>query len=253
MKVVGLGSGNVATHLLTALNLAGNEIVQVWSRNLEHAVVLAEKFQADAVSDLDQINQEADLYLIAVKDSAIETVAGKLKGVKGLVIHTSGATGLQALAQNEHSGVFYPLQTFSKSKAVDFRQIPVCIEAGEVNDLEILKTLARQITEKCYVVDSHQRKVLHLSAVFACNFTNYLYDVSAQILKAHQLDFEMIKPLILETAAKIEGESPFLVQTGPAVRNDELTIQAHMALLDSTPEFKQIYEILSNGIKKTHS
>jgi len=252
MKVVCIGSGNVATHFSQALNASGHSIVQIWSKGLENAEVLGNSLQAPAINDLKQLDQNADLYLIAVRDDAIASVAEHLKDVHGLVLHTSGATELTVLSTLKRSGVLYPLQTFSKTKALDFNLVPLCIEASTPADLSIVRDLATQLSSKVYEVDSKQRKILHLAAVFACNFTNHLYHISSSILEENQLDFAMLQPLIQETMEKIHTETPFNAQTGPAVRNDQATLDAHINLLKSSPEFKEIYINLSDSIKKTH-
>jgi predicted short-subunit dehydrogenase-like oxidoreductase (DUF2520 family) len=252
MKVVCIGSGNVATHFTQALNAAGHSIVQIWSKGLKNAKILGNSLQAPAISNWEELNQDADLYLIAVRDDAIAGVAEQLQDIQGLVLHTSGATALTALSLLKRSGVLYPLQTFSKAKAVDFKLVPLCIEASKPADLSMLRDLATQLSSKVYDVDSKQRKILHLAAVFACNFTNHLYHISSSILEENQLDFAMLHPLIQETVDKIQTETPFNAQTGPALRNDQVTMDAHINLLKSSPEFKEIYINLSDSIKKTH-
>ncbi len=254
MKIVLLGSGNVATHLALACQSAGMQVIQIWSKTQAHAAVLAARIDAEPIDDLSKIDQTAGLYIVAVKDDAIAAVAGALTKVTGLVVHTSGATALNVLASLPHYGVLYPLQTFSKAKAVDFTNVPLCIEAGGAEELVLLQDIAGKISRLIYKVDSERRKILHLAAVFACNFTNHLYHLSQLILEQHQLDFNLLKPLILETAEKIQGqELPAEVQTGPAVRGDELTMQKHLALLQGMPQLAEIYEILSRSIKKTQS
>jgi len=251
MKIVCLGSGNVATHMAKALKESGQDLVQVWSKTLSNAVVLAEMLDAEAIDDLSKINQHADLYLIAVKDDAIEEVAKSLDQVTGLVVHTSGSTPLEVLKGLRHYGVLYPLQTFSKDKALNFRQVPLCIEAGEAGSLKQIKTIADLLSDRVYEVGTDQRKILHLAAVFACNFTNHLYQLSAQLLESNGLDFELLKPLIEETAAKIQSAPPKDVQTGPAVRDDQKTLSAHLDLMTGEPNLQRIYTILSESIKKT--
>ncbi|WP_131536921.1 Rossmann-like and DUF2520 domain-containing protein [Pedobacter nototheniae] len=253
MKIVLLGSGNVATHLAIALKANGEDIVQVYSPNLINATSLAERIGSAAVHQLSIIDKQADLYIIAVKDDAIEQVAASLKNVSGLVVHTSGTTDIKLLsAYVTHAGVFYPLQTFSKNKAVDFKNIPLCIEATNQQQLDILKQLANKLSDKVYQLNGDKRKVLHLAAVFACNFTNHLYTLANEILSANNLDFDIIRPLIAETADKIKDNLPETVQTGPAVRHDESTIKAHLSRLESMPELHNIYETLSDSIKLTY-
>ena len=252
MKIVLLGSGNVATHLAKALKSKGEEIVQVYSQNLDNATLLAQSIATEAIGDLNEIKQNADLYIISVKDDAIESVAKSLKNVTGLVVHTSGTTDINVLAsQVEKAGVFYPLQTFSKSKEVSFENIPLCIEANDDSQLTILCNLAAKISREVYKLNGEKRKVLHLAAVFACNFPNHLYALANKILSQNGLDFEIIRPLIAETADKVMSNLPENMQTGPAVRADESTLNKHLSMLTDMPELQNIYQTLSDSIKLT--
>jgi len=252
MKIVLLGSGNVATHLAKALKSKGEEIVQVYSRNLDNATLLAQSIATEAIGDLNEIKQNADLYIISVKDDAIESVAKSLKNVTGLVVHTSGTTDINILSsQVTKAGVFYPLQTFSKEKEVSFENIPLCIEANDESQLTILSNLAAKISREVYKLNGEKRKVLHLAAVFACNFPNHLYALANEILSQNGLDFEIIRPLIAETADKVMSNLPENVQTGPAVRADESTLNKHLSMLTDMPELQNIYQTLSDSIKLT--
>lgn len=252
MKVVCIGSGNVATHLSIALKATGADLVQVWSKSPGNAAALAQTVGAQPISDLSETDLSADLYVIAVKDDAIADVCNALKVIEGLVVHTSGATDINVLSSFKNYGVLYPLQTFSKTRQIDFAKIPLCLEAGNQKILSELKTIASSLSNLVYEVSSDQRKVLHLSAVFACNFVNHLYALGNQVLKPNNLDFELLRPLILETAEKVQHDLPVSVQTGPAVRNDEQTITKHLELLEGKPHLQEIYQTLSNSIKKTH-
>jgi predicted short-subunit dehydrogenase-like oxidoreductase (DUF2520 family) len=251
MRITIIGSGNVATHLSAAFKNAGHKIVQVYSRNMQNAALLAYHVKAEPIDNLANIDPETDLFVIAVKDDVIGIVAEQLAVYQKLMVHTSGATNLYALlAFADNVGVFYPLQTFSKIKEVDFRNVPLCIEGGDADIVKQLQELAQTISNKIYSIDSPQRKTLHLAAVFACNFPNYLYTIAQQILAQHQLDFELIRPLILETAQKVQERLPADVQTGPAVRNDETTMNNHLQLLKDEPALQQLYTLLSQGIIK---
>lgn len=250
MKIVLLGSGNVATHLAKALKSKGEEIVQVYSQNLDNATLLAQSIATEAIGDLNEIKQNADLYIISVKDDAIESVAKSLKNVTGLVVHTSGTTDINILSsQVAKAGVFYPLQTFSKSKEVSFENIPLCIEANDESQLTILNNLAAKISREVYKLNGEKRKVLHLAAVFACNFPNHLYALANKILSQNDLNFEIIRPLIAETADKVMSNLPENVQTGPAVRVDESTLNKHLSMLTDMAELQNIYQTLSDSIK----
>jgi predicted short-subunit dehydrogenase-like oxidoreductase (DUF2520 family) len=251
MRITIIGSGNVATHMAAALKNAGHSIVQVYSRDMQNAALLAYHVKAEPVDDLHQINSDTDVFIIAVKDDVIGLLAEKLAKHDKLILHTSGATDLYALlAFTDKAGVLYPLQTFSKVKEVNFRQVPLCIEGADDTITRQIEELAQSISNNIYKVDSAQRKILHLAAVFACNFPNYLYEVARQLLDAKGLDFELLRPLILETAQKVQERLPGQVQTGPAVRNDTGTMDNHLKLLAETPYLQQIYAILSQGIIK---
>ena len=174
MRITIIGSGNVATHLAATFKNAGHSIVQIYSRNLHNALLLAYHVKADAIDNFEQINPETDLFVIAVKDDAIETIASKLSKFGKLIVHTSGATDLQALLKyTQNAGVFYPLQTFSKTKEVNFNSVPLCIEGPNEQITSMLNELAYTVSQNVYKVNSDQRKTLHLAAVFACNFPNF--------------------------------------------------------------------------------
>ncbi|SFA45269.1 Predicted oxidoreductase, contains short-chain dehydrogenase (SDR) and DUF2520 domains [Pedobacter suwonensis] len=252
MKIVLLGSGNVATNLAKALKANGEDVIQVYSPNLDHARSLADLIGAVGINDLTELEQQADLYIISVKDDAIESVAKSLKHVTGLVVHTSGTTDIDILSsQVQHAGVFYPLQTFSKDREVLFENVPLCIEANGEKQFMILKNLAAKMSREVYELNGEKRKVLHLAAVFTCNFPNHLYALANKILSRNELDFEIIRPLIAETANKVMSNLPGDVQTGPAIRADESTLNKHLSMLTDMPELQNIYQTLSNSIKLT--
>lgn len=251
MRITLIGSGNVATHLAAAFKNAGHRLVQIYSRDLQHAALLAYHVGAEAIADLSQVNRETDIFIISVKDDAIKSVAEALIRHKKLIVHTSGATDLQSLAAlTAQSGVLYPLQTLSKNKEVDFYTVPLCIEGADEPITQRLEELARTISNHVYRVDSAQRKILHLAAVFACNFPNYLYHVAQDLLAEHGMGFELLRPLIMETAQKVQSHLPSEMQTGPAIRNDETTMDAHLQMLHNEPDLQAIYRLLSQEIIK---
>ena len=251
MRITLIGSGNVATHLGAAFKNAGHRMVQVYSRNEQNAALLAYHIGAEAIDELDNINTETDIFIISVSDDAIAGIAGQLAQYDKLIAHTSGATDLYTLlAFTDKAGVFYPLQTFSKTKEVDFRAVPVCIEGADESIAQTLTELAQTISNNVYPISSAQRKTLHLAAVFACNFPNYLYGVAQELLSAQSIRFDLLRPLILETAEKVQQQFPADVQTGPAVRKDAKTIDAHLQPLKGEPELEQLYRLLSQGIIK---
>ncbi len=254
MKVVLIGSGNVATHLGAALKAAGHEIVQVWSRTAAHAVILAEKLSAEpAGGDTGSLSDAGEIYILAVSDDAIPAMAARFPYNGRLLVHTSGTADLNVLEEaSSVTGVFYPLQTFSKQKAVNFKDIPLAVEGNSTAVSDLLLSLASGISDHAVLMDSEKRRALHLAAVFACNFSNHLYAVAEQILKDYGLKFDLIRPLITETAEKIQSFSPAEVQTGPAVRNDRATIDKHLKLLAGNPDLCILYEKLSQNILDFH-
>lgn len=246
IRITLIGSGNVAQHLIKAFAKSeGIEIVQVFSRKKESLMHLmgSDKIVTD-FSDL----KEADLYVIAITDDAISKVSEQLPFQNQLVVHTSGTSSIDVLNSKNRRGVFYPLQTFSKNKAVDFSIIPICLEAENQSDYAILETVARSISKAVFYIGSEQRKALHVSAVFVNNFTNYLYQIGQEICEEHRVPFEILKPLIQETAEKINTLNPIDAQTGPAKRNDSNTIETHLAYLTNENQ-KNIYKILTQSIQ----
>jgi predicted short-subunit dehydrogenase-like oxidoreductase (DUF2520 family) len=251
MRITIIGSGNVATQLAAAFKNAGHSIAQVYSRDMQNASLLAYHVKAEAIDNLEKISPETDLFVIAVKDDTIEGVASDLAKYNKLIVHTSGATDLQALlTHTQNAGVFYPLQTFSKTRELNFNTVPLCIEGADEKITSTLNELAYTVSLNVYRVSSEQRKTLHLAAVFACNFPNYLYYISQQLLAEKQLPFDLLRPLILETAEKVQQHLPAGVQTGPAVRNDEKTMALHLEQLHENPDLQKIYGLLSQGIIK---
>jgi len=249
MEIVLLGSGNIATHLGKALKMAGQNICQVWSRTRDRATELADAVGAVAVSELSEVSYTADLYILAVNDDAIRSVAEQLSISNGLLVHTSGSTGLDILdGIAAKTGVFYPVQTFSKSKAVDLRKVPIAVEGSSADVTGTLHSLASRISEKVLDMNSVQRRTVHVAAVFACNFTNHMYVLANKLLADQDLDFDLLRPLIAETALKIQTADPASVQTGPAIRNDESTMNKHLELLAADGKLSELYGKLSQSI-----
>lgn len=249
IKATIIGSGNVAQHLIQAFQKSSLiELSQVFSRESESVSHLVPKEKI--TSELDKLS-ESDIYIIAVSDSAIAEVSSNLPFENKLVVHTSGSLPMEELSSKNRRGVFYPLQTFTKGKEVDFSVIPTCLESEFDDDYTILEDLAEAINSKHYLISSEQRKSLHVAAVFVNNFTNHLYQIGKDICDEHMLPFEILKPLIAETAQKGQSLSPLDAQTGPAKRHDQNTIDAHLALLSDTNQ-KEIYKILTQSIQHSH-
>jgi predicted short-subunit dehydrogenase-like oxidoreductase (DUF2520 family) len=246
IKITLIGSGNVAQHLIKAFSKSELvEIAQVFSRKKE---TLASLIEFDKIVDDFQDLKEADLYIIAVTDNAISEVSAQLPFNNQLVVHTSGTASIDTLDAKNRKGVFYPLQTFSKNKDVDFSVIPICLEAENTFDFRVLDTVAKSISKAVFPINSEQRKALHVAAVFVNNFTNHLYQIGQEICEENKVPFEILKPLIQETADKINTLNPTEAQTGPAKRNDSTTIEAHLEYLTNENQ-KNIYKILTQSIQ----
>lgn len=244
-----IGAGNLATQLAKTFFSKGHNIVQVFSRTETSASTLAQLVNADFTTNLAEIVNSADVYFIAIKDSAFGEVLPKIDFGNKLIVHCSGSVSMNELKSfSSNFGVFYPLQTFSKQRNVDFKKIPVFIEANNHENEELLLNIAAEISERVSVLDSEGRRTLHVSAVFACNFVNHLYHIAGNILRSKAIDFEVLRPLILETAMKVQTFEPENVQTGPAVRFDENIINLHLSELSGTPDYQQLYEIISKRI-----
>lgn len=249
LNVTVIGSGNVATHLITALSrAAGVNLKQVMARRPEALNGITDA--SFIVRDPAHL-QDADIYIIAVNDNAVASVSGSLPFTGRLVVHTSGATPMQSLDSKNRRGVFYPLQTFSKSRSIDFSQVPLCLEAENAGDYALLEQLAGALSHTIHSVSSEQRKSLHVAAVFACNFANHMYTLGSMICNDKNLPFNILKPLIQETAAKIQELAPVQAQTGPAVRHDDKTISSHLDYL-TDDNLKAVYILLTQSIQHIH-
>jgi len=240
-----LGSGNVAQQLVSAFEKADNiQLVQVFSRK-QNAISTLSK-SVSIIQDYNQL-EPVDLIIIVVSDDAIVNVSEQIPFQNKLVVHTSGSVSMESLSDANRKGVFYPLQTLSKTKEINFMEVPLCIEAETNSDLKLLHQVASAISNNVYEIDSNQRKSLHIAAVFVNNFANHLFQIGKEICIKQGVSFEILKPLIFETANKINTLSPKDAQTGPAKRNDTTTINKHLDFL-SNPNHKEIYKILTKSI-----
>lgn len=250
MRIVLVGAGGLATNLGLALHEAGHNVLAVFSRTMEHARILAERIGSQPTDDICALPNEADLFIVSVKDAVLTDVVQQL--VQGreeqFFAHTAGSMPLELFqGMARHYGVFYPMQSFTKERCVDFFEIPVFLEASDVQTLTLLKTLSATLTPHIYELSTDERRYLHLAAVFACNFANHCYALSAEILQQHGLPFNVMLPLIDETARKVHYLSPLEAQTGPAIRYDLNVINKQQQLLDD-PAMKELYERLSKSI-----
>ena len=271
MKIVLIGAGNLATHLGKALHAAGHDMLQVFSRTMQSAETLASLLDAEPLTDIAQVRDDADVYIFSVKDSALLQLVAQLcrheadglvedgavnalrKAKKGeherVFLHTAGSMPLSVFkGMAQHYGVLYPMQTFSKQREVDFSIIPCFVEANDEFAQKQIEGMAREISGRVYQLSSEDRKYLHLSAVFACNFANHCYAISQELLEEHGIPFDVMLPLINETAAKVHEMKPKEAQTGPAVRYDENVIGKQSKLLENHPHFKKVYDSMSKSI-----
>ncbi|MEN7547894.1 Rossmann-like and DUF2520 domain-containing protein [Rapidithrix thailandica] len=252
IKIAFIGAGNVAWHLAPALQAKGAQVVEVVNRSPEKALSLVEKLSSAKVkADLDFRNSEADWVFITAPDAQIEPLASQIQlAPRQVLLHTSGSQPLGIL-QNAHlqSGVFYPLQTFSKEKCIDFRKVHFYIEGSNTPVERKLLSLARKLSPLVSTATSQQRLGLHMAAVFACNFPNHLLLMAQSVMEQYELDFTALKPLVEEMVEKAFALGPEKAQTGPAIRKDTNTIQRHEALLESSA-MQSVYQLLSQSIQK---
>jgi len=240
-----IGFGNVAQHLAAAFYECPEiSLLQLFSRKIKPNSILP--FEVEMIHRLEEL-KEADLYIIATFDGAIAEISKKLPFENRLLAHTSGSVSMTDMDDKNRRAVFYPLQTFSKNKQLDFKNIPICLESESDHDYQMLEKVAKLISLKVVPINSEQRKSLHVSAVFINNFTNHLYHIADEICSEQNVSFEILKPLILETADKIMTLSPKDAQTGPAKRNDLETIHSHLKFLGKGNR-KNIYQLLTQSI-----
>ena len=245
MKISIIGAGNVGINMFQTLRKKEEiKMVSLFNRSIEKIISHRNKiFITDNINEI----KKSDIYIISTNDDSIEKVSKKLKGRDGLIVHTSGSTEMNVLSIHKNFGVLYPLQTLTKDKLCNFKKIPICIEGNNDVSKKKLEKLVKIIGSKYYHIDSKQRLSLHVSAVFACNFTNYLFSIANDICTENKIPFEILFPLIRETIEKIEKNNPSKIQTGPAIRKDMNTIKKHLNFIKSKNS-KKIYSILTEGI-----
>ena len=251
MRIAFIGAGRLATNLAQALYEAGHEIVQVYSRTKESAETLANLVNARGVDDLCEVTRDAEAYIFAVTDTALPSLIDALgEGREETVfLHTAGSIDMDVFATHvRHYGVIYPMQTFSKERRVDFSRVSFFVEGCDSRSLACAQQLASTLSHKVYTLTSEARRQLHLAAVFACNFSNHCYQLSAELLARENIPFDAMLPLVDETAEKVHHLSPRQAQTGPAVRHDKQVMQAQMALLTDLPLHAAVYELMSRSI-----
>ncbi len=249
LKIVLVGAGNLATQLGICLKKNGYPILSIYSRTLDSAEELGKLLNVPYTNILEDIPTNAGLYIFAIKDDALSELLKTFPKTEGIWVHTAGSLPLSIFeTYTEHYGVIYPLQTFSKHRKTNFNDIPVFIEAKQHQDEKILMDFAQGFSGKVASLSSEKRKYYHLAAVFACNFSNHMYSLASEILEQQSLNWESLKPLIRETASKIEEITPERAQTGPAIRYDQEVINKQLELLEGDKDKQELYEKISRSI-----
>ena len=252
-NIVIIGSGNVAYHFLNAFSANGIKVLQLLARNEQKAKELSSKFSVPYTINTEHIDKSADLYILAVQDDQIHSVAARLHLDRQLLVHTSGFSSIDLLSgASTNTGVIWPLQTLTAGNEVDYNNIPFFIEGNNKENEAKLSRIAGLVSGRVVQADSPTRQRVHLAAVIASNFTNHLYSIASSIMENTGISPDVLSPLIMETAKKAITAGPLISQTGPASRNDLNVIERHLGLLESNPEFREIYRIISNNIINLH-
>lgn len=251
-KIAILGAGNLAWNLAPALEDAGHEIIEVYARDLQKAKEITERiYTATPKDDLDFSESRAELFILAIKDDALSEVADQVILPEGsILVHTSGAIPMEVLSQSSASyvGVFYPLQSFTKGKKVDFEEVPFLLESEDEGSLQLLKKVAKSLSQLVYILRAKDRQAVHVAAVFASNFTNHMLRIAEDILHRQGLDAELLKPLIIESISKSLQLGARKAQTGPANREDYETLETHHHFLAYNEQLAEIYRLISQDI-----
>jgi predicted short-subunit dehydrogenase-like oxidoreductase (DUF2520 family) len=247
IKVAIIGSGKLAQNLLRACCLNKFEVTALWARNTKKAEELAHNFKVPLAGSLQAASVQTDIVFLAISDNAIEELAAIIN-TQAIVVHCSGILPASILKTNANYGVFWPIQTFSETRTLDFNEIPIAIEASDEENKRILEVVADTLGQKAIMVNEGQRQHLHLAAVFVNNFSNHLFSLMHDFLGKNHLDFKYLLPLISETAEKLKVLSPAEAQTGPASRGDENSMEIHRKILVNEPKLLEIYDLISKSI-----
>ncbi|MBI4645655.1 MAG: DUF2520 domain-containing protein [Bacteroidia bacterium] len=249
IRIVFIGAGNLATNLAPALKNAGCKIIQVIDKTIKSAEFLAKILDCSYTGNIKNADLSADIYFFTVPDNSLVPILSSNIFNNKFLVHCAGSLPLNIFKQyTTDYGVFYPFHTFLKFKPSDFSNIPLCVETSSIKNLKILSNLAEHVSKKVYILDSEKRFILHIAGIFACNFSNYFYTIAKELLEREQLSFEMLKPVIAETAGRISEISPEDAQTGPARRNDYEIINKHIEYLKNYPYYRDLYAMISQGI-----
>ncbi len=248
MQISIIGSGNVATVLGRMIKNAGHTILQVYNRNLSTAIFLANHLAAEPINNWQQLNEEADIYLMALNDSAIPEAAKNMHLQKGILVHTAGSVSKNVLKDAAiNFGVLYPLQSLRKEKT-DYQNIPFLVDGSSADVISTIAGLAKTISSSVQKAGDDERLKLHLAAVVVSNFTNYLYSLADKYCQKENIPFKMLQPLIAEVADRLQIHHAAEMQTGPAIRRDLPTIEKHIQLLENYSDLQEVYAFLSKKI-----
>jgi predicted short-subunit dehydrogenase-like oxidoreductase (DUF2520 family) len=248
ISVFFIGSGRIAAHLAEAFSKTDIELKGVHSKTPTHAQIFADKFQIPFFENIQQIPKDADVYILAVNDDQIEVVSSQIS-VNGIVTHCSGLKDINSIQGSENKAVMWPLQSFSKDKKLNFKEIPILLEANSDENYRIIEALSERISHKLIECSSEKRKYYHLAAVFVNNFSNHLFVQAEEILSQQNLNYKLLLPLMIESIEKLNYLSPKEAQTGPAARGDESTMKNHLDLLSENKTAKDIYSLISHSIQ----
>jgi predicted short-subunit dehydrogenase-like oxidoreductase (DUF2520 family) len=250
MKIVIIGSGNVATVLGRKMLQAGHKILQVVSRNKLHAKLLANELNCGYASQWESINEDADMYFVAISDNNLPELASHLIVQNKLIVHTAGSVSKNILKKSSSNyGVIWPLQSLRKENDT-IPEIPLLVDGNTADDLTLIYDFAKTISENVHIADDETRLKLHTAAVFVNNFTNHLYAITEEYCKKENVDFNLLLPIIDETTRRLHFSSAAQMQTGPAIRKDEATIKHHLELLKDHTVLKNLYINITQSIQE---
>lgn len=251
-KIVIIGGGNVAYHLIKSITASGHKLLQIYNRTLSN--IQMHSSNSNLIGNIGELSPDGDIYIVCVKDDAIESMANKFNLKDKLVVHTSGNRSKELLqATSSNYGIFYPIQTFTKNVPIDFKNIPIVVEGNNAESTLLIKDFASSISNHVYELDETKRQYLNIAGVFVNNFTNALFASMDSFLKTKEVDFKILLPLIQNTVDKLKLDTPHKMQTGPAVRKDMDTIARQQDMLTDYPDLHQIYQLMTDMILKQHA
>lgn len=249
MKIILIGAGNVGQNLATGFKKAGHSVIQVYGKGKSRSTLLAKRIGATPLKDLQQLDEQADLIVLAVPDDAIPGVLKKIPATRQLIVHTAGNVPLTVFGSKfPNAGVLYPLQSFTSGRAIKLKNTPLLIEAKSNALARKLRSLSKELSDEVHIINSSQRQWLHLAAVISNNFTNHLFLIAAQLMQQHRLPFRLLHPLMRETVEKAIALPPAAAQTGPARRGDRTTMRKHISMLAADRKLQRLYRLMSEGI-----